>query len=64
VSILSAMNESLDFLKYFTPFRYFNPADFMREARLDMGYVGLSAAIIAVCLAVAYVAYSRRDLHI
>jgi ABC-2 type transport system permease protein len=64
LSILSAMNEDLAFLKYFTPFRYFDPSVFLREARLDMTYVGLSAGIIVVCLVAAYLAYSRRDLYI
>jgi hypothetical protein len=36
----------------------------LREARLDMLYVGLSLAIIVVSLAAAYLTYARRDLYI
>lgn len=64
LSIISGMNESLDFLKYFSPFKYFNPGVLLHEAKLDVTYVWLSAGIIAVSLIGAYVTYSKRDLYI
>jgi len=36
----------------------------LRESRLDLTYVGLSAAIIVVSLVGAYMTYARRDLYI
>jgi ABC-2 type transport system permease protein len=64
ISIISAMQSNLDWLKYFTPFKYFDAAQMLSSGRLDVGYLVLSAAIIVVCLAVAYVTYQRRDLYI
>ena len=64
LSVLSGFSEKLEFLKYFTPFKYFDPALLLRESRIDMAYVGLSVGIIAVCLVGAYLTYSRRDLYI
>lgn len=64
LSILTGLHEKLDFLKYFTPFKYFNPAVLMRESSFEMPYVWLSLGIIAVCLFGAYMTYSRRDLYI
>lgn len=64
ISIISSMVESLSFLKYFSPFTYFNPAILLRDSQIDLGYVGLSAAIIAVAMIGAYVTYSKRDLYI
>ena len=64
MSILSGMQANLDFLKYFTPFKYFDAAELFRSGSLNGGYVLLAAAIIAVCLAAAYWAYNRRDLYI
>jgi ABC-2 type transport system permease protein len=64
LSVLSGLSENLEFLKYFTPFKYFDPARLLHESRIDLAYVGLSAGIIAVCLVGAYLAYSRRDLYI
>jgi ABC-2 type transport system permease protein len=63
-SILSGLNKELDFLKYITPFKYFDAVTMMRESRLEMIFVGLSIGIIAACLIGAYAAYSRRDLYI
>ncbi|HHE72035.1 MAG TPA: ABC transporter [Chloroflexi bacterium] len=63
-SIISEMHERLDFLKYLSPFRYFDAGLMLRESRLDLTYVGLSAAIIVVSLVGAYMTYARRDLYI
>jgi ABC-2 type transport system permease protein len=64
LSVFSAMQKDLDFLKYFTPFKYFDAAEFLREGSLSGGYVLLSAAIILVFVAAAYWVYNKRDLYI
>jgi ABC-2 type transport system permease protein len=64
ISIISSLNKNLDFLKYFSPFKYFDPVKLLHESKLDIVFVGLSAAIIAVSLVGAYVSYAKRDLYI
>jgi ABC-2 type transport system permease protein len=64
MSVMSGMQENLDFLKYFTPFKYFDAGALLREGALNGGYVLLAAAIVAVCVAAAYLLYNRRDLYI
>jgi len=64
MSIISGLNENLEFLKYFSPFKYFNPAMLLHEAKIDLTFVWLSAGIVAVLIVGAYVSYSRRDLNI
>ena len=64
MSIISGLNENLEFLKYFSPFKYFNPATLLHEAKIDLTFVWLSAGIVAVLIVGAYVSYSRRDLYI
>jgi len=64
VSIFSGLHENLDFLKYFTPFKYFDAGALYRTGRFDPPFLLLSAAIIVVCLAAAYWSYDRRDLYI
>jgi hypothetical protein len=71
LSILSGLRENLDFLKYFTPFKYFDPAKFLSSATsgayssaLSGTFLLLSAAIIVVCVLGAYLTYNRRDLYI
>ena len=64
LSIISGMNEHLEFLKYVSPFKYFNPATMLHESKIDIAFVWLSAGIIAVCLVGAYVSYAKRDFYI
>jgi len=64
MAIVSGMQEKLDFLKYFTPFKYFDAGDLFRNGKMDSTYLLLSAAIIVVCVAAAYLLYNRRDLYI
>jgi ABC-2 type transport system permease protein len=64
LSVISTLNENLDFLKYFSPFKYFDAGVLLRESRIDIGFVGLSLAIILVSIVGAYLAYARRDLYI
>ena len=64
LSIIAGLNKNLEFLKYFSPFKYFNPATMLHESSIELLYVWISAAIIAVSLVGAYLTYSRRDLYI
>jgi ABC-2 type transport system permease protein len=64
MSIVSGMQEKLDFLKWFTPFKYFDAADLFRNGRMDSTYLLISVGIIVVCVALAYLVYNRRDLYI
>jgi ABC-2 type transport system permease protein len=64
LSIVTGMNKNLDFLKYFSPFTYFDRAQLLNESSVDPLYVVLSLAIIVVSYIAAYVTYGRRDLYI
>lgn len=64
LSIVASVQPNLDFLKYLSPFKYFDAGELFRSGKLDGGYLLLSAAIIAVCVALAYWVYNRRDLYI
>ena len=64
MSILAVMDERLDFLKYFTPFKYFDSGELFRTGKMDGAYLLLSAAIIILSMVVAYWVYNKRDLYI
>jgi ABC-2 type transport system permease protein len=64
LSIISGMNENLEFLKYLSPFTYFDPALILNQSALELGYVLLSLGIIIVLVAGGYVTYTRRDLYV
>ena len=64
LSIFAGLSENLENLKYFTPFKYFDPAMMLHESKIDFNFVWLSGGIIAVLMVAAYVTYSKRDLYI
>jgi ABC-2 type transport system permease protein len=64
MSIFSGLNEKLEFLKYFTPFKYFDAADLFRNGNLEIVYLLISVAIIILSLVAAYQIYNKRDLYI
>jgi ABC-2 type transport system permease protein len=64
MSIISGLQKNLDFLKYFTPFKYFDASALLQSGRLNSTYLLLSAGIILVCVVLAYFTYNRRDLYI
>ncbi len=64
LSIVITISQNLDFLRYLTPFSYFDPVVMLHESRLDLGFVALCLAIVVASMAGAYYTYSRRDLYI
>jgi len=64
LSIISGLSKDLEFLKYFSPFKYFDPAALLHDSKIDVLFVLISVGIIAVSLVGAYLSYSRRDLYI
>jgi ABC-2 type transport system permease protein len=64
LSIIAGMSENLEFLKYFSPFKYFDAGMLLHESKIDMTFVWLSGAIVLVSMVGAYLTYSKRDLYI
>jgi ABC-2 type transport system permease protein len=64
LSVIVTLNNDLDFLKYLSPFRYFDPAMLLHQSRFNLFYVGLSFVIILAAMVGAYYTYKRRDLYV
>jgi ABC-2 type transport system permease protein len=64
LSIIAGINPDLDFLKYFTPFKFFNPGTLLHEARIEPVYLAISAGIIVLSMLGSYLTYTKRDLYI
>lgn len=64
LSVISNLNENLEFLKYLSPFRYFDAVSMLNESSFDVAFLGLSLAIILASMVGAYLTYARRDLYI
>jgi ABC-2 type transport system permease protein len=64
LSIISGLSKDFEFLKYASPFQYFNQVQLLNESRFEMPFIWLSLAIVLVSMAGAYFTYARRDLYI
>jgi ABC-2 type transport system permease protein len=64
LTIFININEKLDYLKYLTPFKYFDAKNLMASGHFDPVYVSISSILIVVMIAVTYWAYDKRDLSI
>jgi ABC-2 type transport system permease protein len=64
ISVISLMDDRLDFLKVLTTFRYYDAGELLRNGAMDGLSLLLSAVIVVACVAGAYVTYNRRDLYI
>jgi ABC-2 type transport system permease protein len=64
VSLISSWDERIKFLRFFTPFKYFDPLPLLNNADFNWPLLALNVAITLACLAAAYLFYQRRDLLI
>jgi len=63
LSVAIDLNDKLEVLKYVTPFKYFEAKYLMFGSGLDVGYILLSAILIAAFTTITYRAYSKKDLQ-
>ncbi len=62
VSMFVNMKSELNWLKYITPFQYFDSRTILRSGGIDWVYIVLSAGIAAAALCISLLIYNRRDL--
>lgn len=64
LSVLVGMSSKIDFLKYITPFKFFEANYILREGSFEGVFLLISLGIIAAATAGVFVFYPKRDLHI
>ena len=64
MSFLINVNEKIDFLKYITPFKYFDAKDIIANNSLDLVYLVISTILIIIMIFMTYVYFYKRDLSI
>ena len=64
LSIAIDLNENIDFLKYITPFKYFEAEMVILDGGLDLINFLISVVVIAVLAFVTYVFFDKRDLNV
>ncbi len=64
LSVLVGLSDKIDFLKYLTPFKYFEASYLLNEHKLEGIYLLISMCIIAVGMIGTFIFYPKRDVHI
>lgn len=64
LSIITGLNDKAGFLKYFSPFKYFEAEAVILGNGFNAVFIVLSAVIIAVFTVLTYICYNRRDLRV
>lgn len=63
LNIIANVTETVDFLKYITPFGYCEGADILTNGRLDTGMIGIGMLLGIIGIIAAYLIYSKKDIH-
>ncbi len=64
LSIFIDLYDKIEFLKYITPFKYYESKNIMFDGNFDIVYLTISAAIIVVATIITYRGYQYHDLHV
>lgn len=64
LSIAIDLNESLEKLKYLTPFKYFEAKNIMYGGGFDITFIIISVFLIFSFLMVTFLSFKSRDLHV
>lgn len=63
LNLIANMTESVDFLKYITPFGYCEGADIVSKGRLDFTMIVIGMLFAFIGILAAYVNYRRKDIQ-
>ncbi|MGO1470071.1 MAG: ABC transporter permease subunit [Tissierella sp.] len=64
ISSLINIVDKVDFLKYITPFKYFDGGEILNSMKLELTFIVISIFIIAGGLVGTFIFYPKRDLYI
>lgn len=64
IASLINMVDSVDYLKYITPFKYFDGARLLKSFKIEPKFLIISLLIIIIGIIGTFIFYPKRDLHI
>lgn len=64
LGIAAVLSEKLDFLKYFSPFKYVEAVDILTQQRIDPKYLIIMVLINVIAVAMSYYLYRRKDFAV
>lgn len=63
LNLIANISDSAEFLKFITPFGYCEGADIVADGCLNGAYVAIGLALGAAGILLAYLQYTRKDIH-
>lgn len=64
ISAFVDITDKYGFLKYTTPFKYFDAKTIFTEGSYDIGYVIITVVVVTILLALSKLAYKKRDFNV
>jgi len=64
ISMLAKLTEKLDFLKYFTPYSYFDPSDIVKTNGMNILYFWLFITEALIFVIVSYIYFDKKDIYV
>ena len=64
MSIFVSLSDKVEFLKYITPFKFFETSMILRNGQFELVYLSISFGIIVVSFAGTFIFYPKRDLYL
>lgn len=64
ISLWLDITEKAQWLKYTTPFKYFDAATIVNTSALDPLFIAITVVLITVLISMTFVFYRRRDLNV
>lgn len=61
-SILASVEEKMSFIRYISPFSYYNAEDLVVKASISTGYLYITALLIMISTGLTYFFYSRKNI--
>ncbi len=63
INIIANLTESVEFLKYITPYGYADCAYIVSESAIDLTKLAIGAAVTLACIALAFYRYGKKDIR-
>jgi ABC-2 type transport system permease protein len=64
MNVMSGISEDLEFLKYFSPFKYVDAASIINNNEIEPLYIFIMAAVILISIVTAYMVYRKKDIAV
>lgn len=64
LGMLSEITDKLEFLKYISPFKYFEVKNIIPSNEIELKYIVIMLGINIICISLAYIIYDKKDITV